>query len=574
MNLIAPADESTPSADDVRRQLARIVESGEFTSRPKLQAFLEFVVAETLAGRGNRIKGFTVGHAVYRETVEADPDNSTIVRVEAGRLRRRLASYYQTSGAEDPVRITVPKGTYTPVFAWKNEEPELSSTEISYKQGRKKTAIAVSLTIATVLLFVMAYGNLNPAQNAMPVTDPTPGPNRPYIAVLPMEPVSGDADEERLASGFVESMITDLSKISTVSVMAHTSTLEMAERPFEFDQLRTEYGATHILRGSLEKSAAVLRMNLQLVDTATSQIVWAERFDGVIGNTLQMQDRISNHLAVALSDHFDNSDHVLLARHHKVDPETLALFRQALEITMPPSQPERIRTARDVFRQVTTRDPDFAGGYAGLSFTHSILVFFVASADPAAEIATALEFADTAMEKNPQSGIAHGARAFALALDGRVNEGKDAGSHAVHVQPGDAFTRWLAGMTFLVADDPHTAAEHFQETIRLDPLAPRMPYLNALGVSYFAMKEYELARNALELNIRRGGPVGPPVNLFRAAVFAKLGESEKAAELIGQLPEHHQNLPIREWLAHVVPTSSEVERTLDALRSVGLDSRI
>ena len=107
---------ATWNADQVRKQLDRILASQAFDARPRNRAFLSYVVNETLAGREDRIKGYTIAQEVFQRDADFDPQQDPVVRIEAGNLRRSLERYYLTAGTGDPVVIDIPKGGYVPRF--------------------------------------------------------------------------------------------------------------------------------------------------------------------------------------------------------------------------------------------------------------------------------------------------------------------------------------------------------------------------------------------------------------------------------------------------------------------------
>ena len=114
--------QSPPSAVDIRAQLERMLEGGSFHTSHRRQAMLRFIVDETLAGRGDRLKGLTVALAVFGRDETFDQQSDPVVRLEARRLRSDLDSYYVDAGSRDPVRVSIPKGGYVPHFAWQNRE--------------------------------------------------------------------------------------------------------------------------------------------------------------------------------------------------------------------------------------------------------------------------------------------------------------------------------------------------------------------------------------------------------------------------------------------------------------------
>lgn len=149
---------SPPSAKEIRRELARILESEEFASVGQLRSFLAYVVDATLDQRAHQLKGYTIATEALGRDPSFDPNTNPIVRVEAARLRRRLAAYYTAHGADDPVTISIPKGTYVPEFemragAYKPEFP-----------GRPDSRSASTANSSSVS---EQFGNTAPADSAL-----------------------------------------------------------------------------------------------------------------------------------------------------------------------------------------------------------------------------------------------------------------------------------------------------------------------------------------------------------------------------------------------------------------------
>jgi hypothetical protein len=224
-----------PSSENIRDQLGKITASAEFSTRPRLKEFLNYIVEETLAGRGERIKGFTVGLAVYDKAKDFDPQSDTIVRVEAGRMRRRLATYYQTQGKHDRIVISVAKGTYTPAFGW-SEARNGKSEKIEHPQSAfafgRHVGIAIFgflaiLAVVAGFWMTAVYDQQSPTAGVQQF--PLPASTQPFVAVIPLTPVTGDVMEKRLSVGLTESIISDLSKLKGMSVMASTSASKLAD---------------------------------------------------------------------------------------------------------------------------------------------------------------------------------------------------------------------------------------------------------------------------------------------------------------------------------------------------------
>lgn len=130
----APQDLRDVSPEQVRDHLGKIVTSSEFEKSPRLQILVNYIVEESLAGRVKYIKGATIGEAVFDKSGKFDPDSNSIVRVEMGRLRRRLDEYYMGSGRDDPMVLSIPKGSYVPKFILRSN-PSEDSVELTRFSG-------------------------------------------------------------------------------------------------------------------------------------------------------------------------------------------------------------------------------------------------------------------------------------------------------------------------------------------------------------------------------------------------------------------------------------------------------
>jgi adenylate cyclase len=196
------------------------------------------------------------------------PRTDTIVRVEAGRLRRRLASYYEALGPDDPVRIDVPKGGYTPTFNWNEEVASSAQTQAptpppaSAETGRRPL-ILISALVLVLIAAITGWNLFLQDRQAVPsaadVTgkDPDKASNA-FLMVLPFVTLANDSMEDRLAAGLVEAIVTDLAKLSGLSIMAHASLMNLDSQSADLDALRRKYGSTHALRGSLEREGDLL----------------------------------------------------------------------------------------------------------------------------------------------------------------------------------------------------------------------------------------------------------------------------------------------------------------------------
>jgi adenylate cyclase len=424
--------QSATVIDHARKEaLEALLLEPEFARAPRLSALLRFIVEQTLTGKGERLKAFTIAQAVFGRDETFDPTTDTIVRVEAGRLRRVLERYYLTRGVNNPIRITVPKGGYRVVFADIPEQPE---------RTRKTTS------------------------------------GHPFVAVLPLETFGTDEKEMRLALGLVEAIITDLTQLPDVSVMAHASVLGFEVEPGKLCEL----GVTHVLRGSLALEDSVVRVTQHLIELDTQTTIWSMRRERPIDKLLALERgfarQIAEGLAVEISQ--QGSGPGIGA----TDPLVLARFREGMLSMTPPSEYDRVVAAREIFSRLIESDPGFPGGHTGLAFTLAAGTSAGLLKDPECNLQTAFESVQRALEIDDRYGFAHGTLAVIHALRGVIAPAHAEAELALQLQPGDAATLFAAGWAYQLAMRADLGLGPMEEALRLDPIEPRTPYLSSTSI--------------------------------------------------------------------------------------------
>jgi TolB-like protein len=248
---------ASPGADDeparVLGQLERILSSHGFDASARNRAFLSYVVNETLAGRADHIKGYTVAQEVFQRDADFDPQLDPVVRIEAGRLRRSLERYYLTAGRADPLEIALPKGSYVPRF-----EP--------------RQAVELAL----------AWGNgRQPAGSRV----------RPFVMVRPFASLAPVPAEDDIALGLAEELIGRLASYEGLSVIAEGAAPEAPASP------------GFVLQGSTRRSGARLRVSVQLLGLADRRYLWVRTFDWALRpkHVWALQEEIAAGIAEALA---------------------------------------------------------------------------------------------------------------------------------------------------------------------------------------------------------------------------------------------------------------------------------
>jgi len=578
---------SGPSTEEIRAQLDRILASPDFRRSKRLCKLLDYLVMETLAGRGERIKATSVAMDVYGRDETFDQQNDTIVRVEAGRLRHRLAEYFRDPGQHDPILIDIPKGGYRPTLTINpphTPDQPTGPVEIQpdspYAGFDRRlpylTAVIAAITLLTTTWIVLktppGEPQLSTEDSATDVVAMAPT-TKPFVMVMPLSALSPEDASSRLSLGLVESLITNLAKLSGLSVMAHASILELHQtgKPASIESIRQTYGVTHVVRGSLAQEDDTVLINVQLVDTQTGEILWVDRITRALGKTQSLEEELALQIASALSVHIQPGERERLIVSHTDNLEAWVLYRQGLVMLIPPNDMTRIHTARQLFQRATELDPEFAGGYAGESFSHAITVMFVKASEPDQELIQALTLAKKAIALDGDFGLAYAVLSFAELFAGDQENALANARKAITIQPGDAFAQFILGMNLIVAGQPETAISVLREALRLDPLESRTPYLNVLGIAYYAAGNFTEALDILEYNIARGGPRGPHMDVFVAASYGQLGRENEARSVFEEMMQDYPEFPVQAWVSNWLRREEELQKTLDVLQKLGLE---
>jgi len=310
------------------QQLNRILASKTFQPVERLKRFLSFVVTETLAGRGDQLKEFLVGIEVFAKEASFDPRNDPIVRVQARRLRARLARYYHDEGQQDEVLIDLPKGGYAPTF-----------------QRVRGAATKRSVTAALV--------------------------SRNTILVTPFSDDSPAGDQDYFCRGLAQEIVHTLARVEAIRVA-------VADRGTQFDgaleprAAADRLNAGMIIGGSLRKCGDTLRITAHLMDAASGCCLWSESLDRNGENSFALQEEVARIILERLQAGMAGGGRV---KHAQRPTENLAAYNLYLQGRHLLNQrtEEGLRRAVEMFEKAIVEDPQYAHAYSGLADAYGLL---------------------------------------------------------------------------------------------------------------------------------------------------------------------------------------------------------
>jgi len=391
----------------------------------------------------------------------------------------------------------------------------------------------------------------------------------PSVAVLPFTNMSGDAEQEYFSDGITEDIITELSKISGLFVIARHSAFTYKGKSVTLSQVGRELGVRHVIEGSVRKAGNRLRITAQLTDAATDRHVWADRYDRNLEDVFAVQDEVARSVAAALAVVLKPDENDRLGRPPTENMAAYDLYLRTRATPWPPTR-ENIFAARMAYDRIMEIEPAFVGGHAGAALAGALSVIFGHSDHPAADAASAVETAEKALAIDDRFALGHSALGLAYLPGRRHDEGIAAARVAVALQPSDSDAHAFLAMTLLPAGRGKEACQAIERALQLDPQFINGPYLNILGLSKFISGDYDDAIDAFTRNLERGGPIGAPALACLTACYAAAGRKDKARESAGELAKFFPDFSVSRARTLYIFDSEASERLGNFLLEAGV----
>ena len=331
-------------ADAVRAALGRIVESPDFAASERARRFLRYVVEETLAGRADRIKAFSVAVEVFGRKDDFDPQNDPVVRIEAGRLRRALERYYLLSGKDDPVFIDIPKGGYVPSFTARAmaasplaaEPPAQPPTATASPADAPKPPAVVpaarrsrhlaALALVILVLAVAAGWLVLVTQPFAPATVAAV-PGGPRIVVLPFAELGGNELSRLYSEAMTDELITALGHFKEISVLGLQTSRSLPSEP-DLAKLNSELNVQYVVEGSVRADPSDVRVSVRVTSSATGAVLWSRTYEHAAtpDDLFALPTRTAGEVAAAVAQPYGIVFQAETARDRQAPPDNLDAY--------------------------------------------------------------------------------------------------------------------------------------------------------------------------------------------------------------------------------------------------------
>jgi adenylate cyclase len=396
-----------------------------------------------------------------------------------------------------------------------------------------------------------------------------PLPDKPSIAVLPFVNMSDDPKQEYFSDGLTEQIISSLSKIPYLFVIARNSTFTYKGKPVKVQNVAEDLGVKYVLEGSVQKTVDRIRITAQLIDATTGHHLWSERYDRDTEDIFAIQDDITMEIMKAMQVKLTRGEQARLWAKHETT--NLSAYEKAQEgrAYILRFTKENNAQGRQLLEEAIALDPKFAGAYAFLGWTHFFDARFGWTASRATSAKMAFEYAQKALEMDNSLDYAHTLLSAVYLVKRQHDKAVAEAERAVALNPGTTHSLGTLAGVLGCSGRWEESIIYFKKAIRVDPF-PQLNYLTWLGRAYFMTGQYDEAIPAFKKALNRNSNY-LPAHAFLAATYSSIGRETEAAAAAEEVLRINPMFSLESY-AKTLPykNKTDVERYVAALQKAGL----
>ena len=394
-----------------------------------------------------------------------------------------------------------------------------------------------------------------------------PMPDKPSIAVLPFVNMSRDPEQEYFSDGITEEIITALSKIPNLFVIARNSTFTYKGKSVKVKQVSEELGVRYVLEGSVQKSGDKVRITAQLIDALSGHHLWAERYDRELKDIFALQDEIAMKVITALQVKLTAGEMAGMIAKGTKNIDAFIKYVQAYEL-MTKLTKEGNAQAKKVLEEAIALDPEYSRLYMGLGQTHFYDVWLGTTESPDQSLARAFELVQKAISLDDSNAAAHGTLGQVYVMKRQYDKAIAECERAVSLDPNSAENIFRLGFVLNYAARAVEAIPYLQNAIRLNPLPPAA-YFVILAISYRDSEQYEKAIETCKKALQRE-PNTQFAYIHIAISYIRLGQEKEARAAAAEILRINPKFSLERY-AKMLPFPQPVaDRIVEDLRKAGL----
>jgi len=482
-------------------------------------------------------------------------------------IKNKLSLTYESLGEHTVKNITEPVRVYRMRVG-----PETAVQPQPRYWHKAALAAAVVLIVAAGAWAIWNfYFRPPPIEPASVEKMAFPLPDKPSIAVLPFTNMSGDPKQEYFSDGLTEEIITALSKVPYLFVIARNSTFTYKGKPVKIRQVAEELGVRYVLEGSFRKVEDRVRLTAQLIDAITGHHLWAERYERDLKDIFALQDEITLEILRAMEVKLTEGDQARMYRKGTVNIEAYVNALKAIEHNQRFNKDDNM-VARRMCEEAIALDPNYARPYRVMAYTHLMEPFYGTSKSPKKSMKRALELAKKAVALDDSHPCGHELLSYIFAVTRQYEKAIVEAEQAIALDPNGADSLVALGYALSIAGRPEEAIVLINKAIRSNPIAPGH-YFGNLGRAYRMTGKYDEAIVAYKKSLERS------VNniLTHVGLTATYSLSDRddmarsqAKEVLRVQPKFSVNRYVKKL---PFKDKSETQRLIDALRKAGLPDK-
>ena len=476
----------------------------------------------------DRIYGDGVNIAARLEGL-AKPGGICISRTAYDHVKNKLKLGYEYLGVHSVKNISEPVKVYRVLT-----EPEAVGKVIGEKRflGRvsRKTAIAAIIVLVIVAggligwnIYLQQSKKIEPAsldKMAYPL------PDKPSIAVLPFNNMSGDPTKDYLSDGLTEEIINGLSKSNNLFVIARNSTFTYKGKAVKVQQVAEDLGVQYVLEGSIQWSGDRIRITAQLIDALNGHHLFSEKYDRELKDIFALQDEITMKVMTGIGITLRGGETAWRSKKGTKNLEAFLKWMQAVAYSQNFNKENAIMIRR-LCNEALTLDPDYANAYASIASANIIEVYVGASKSPRESLAQAEKMAVKALELDDSNVGALIQLSIIYVFRRQFDKALIQAEHALALAPNSAFANFMLRTALMHSERFEEAISYFNKSLRMNPILPFSQLLNNLGSAYRWLGRYDKAIAAYK-KLFQFAPDHLPGHANLAATYIMAGREEQA----------------------------------------------
>jgi adenylate cyclase len=486
-------------------------------------------------------------------------------------IEGKLPLGYEYLGEQSVKNISKPVRLYKALM-----DPESVGKVIGEKRVEPKRGQRVAL--ASVIFLILIVGGLLIWRAASPPKEVAsvekmafPLPDKPSIAVLPFDNMSDDPKQEYFSDGITEEIITSLSKVPQLFIIARNSTFTYKNKPVKIQQVAEDLGVRYVLEGSVRKSGQRVRVTAQLIDAITGSHLWADRYERELKDIFAVQDEVTKKIITALQVRLTQGEQARTAAKGTSNLEAYLKIMQA-RVNLYRANTETVPLARQLAEEAIALDPGYATAYRMLGVAHMHSAFLGISKSPKQSVAKALELAKKALELDDTDGYSHAVLGFLLALIRQYDKAVVEAERGVALDPNVADIHAWSGSIYRYVGRWEEAIVAYEKAIRLNPIPPGW-YSFGLGLAYGWTGRYDEAITECQKAVR-DHPNSLYARMFMTLVYSFSGRNEEARAEAAEVLRINPKFNLEAWGKRLkYKNKDDHERFINTLRKAGLPDK-